>query len=201
LFGQTKSGPFVWFSLDQTIRLLPEADFVGVAEQPTVADDAMLFDWLAREQGRLGRHCHRGNNVAHRHMPAESGQSRCVGQEPRRKPDGIDEYKRLRHASCLIKQRQSEPLAPLPNGSYLQDKDNSTLLARPKDPQRVPSGRTAHGIVRRGEKGTFYFSSSPSSNFGKNKGDAASCHERKRDATRLFFRGTHYFFSPPQSPT
>ena len=40
--------------LDQAVRLLPEADLVGVAEQPAVGDDAVLVRQLAGEERRLG---------------------------------------------------------------------------------------------------------------------------------------------------
>ena len=71
--------------LDEAVRLLPEPDLAGVAEEPAVADDAVAARRLTGEQRSLRGAGNGGQHLAQPPSPArfrQGAQPWCVGQQP-----------------------------------------------------------------------------------------------------------------------
>ena len=66
--------------LDQCVRLLPEPDLAGLAEEPAVADNAVARRRAAGQEARLGRAGDRGHHLAKPAAPATA----CQGPQPGR---------------------------------------------------------------------------------------------------------------------
>jgi hypothetical protein len=101
------------FRAHEAVALLPEADFVGVVEKPAVRHHAVSVRLLAGEQCGLGSAGDRRQHLRHVGHPAgfgEGGQPRCVGEQPRRQTDGVNEHNGGRHEGVV---RFSPELVPI----------------------------------------------------------------------------------------
>ena len=84
--------------LEQAIGLLPEPDLARLAEEPAVADDAVVFGRLAGQQARLGGAGDGRHHFLQRADPAGCGQrleSRAPGAAGAGQSDGVKHDKRL----------------------------------------------------------------------------------------------------------